>query len=406
MRERRPFHEAWLWITFLILAIGYIFNRPALLVLGGLLGVVLAVAWYWNRVSLRGVEYQRWYRYRRAFPGEEVDGHVRVRNEKALPLVWLRISDRWPQAVGPSDESVLAPSHRPDLGYLHLILAMRGYSSTLRQNPLRFRARGIYKLGPVSATTGDPFGLFLSEDDDFGPDGRLVVFPTVHPVSTFGLDPDDPFGEKAAERRLFEDISRPMGVREYRPEDGFRRIHWPATAKTGQLQTRVFQPVKGLDLVVCLNASTFAHHWEGTDPDMLEALIETAASITMEAFERGFRVGLLCNGSIAHSGQAFRIPPGRSKGHLPHLLESLAGVTPMVTAPFERYLLSQAPRLEYGSILVVITAVTPPELLEAMIRLRSHNRRTALISLAAEPPPYVDGVESYHVPQGEGMVAT
>lgn len=383
-----------------MLAIGYVFGLPGLLVLAGLLGVVLAVAWYWNRESLKGVEYQRWFRYRRAFPGEEVEAHVKVLNEKPLPLVWLRTSDRWPQPVAPTDERVLAPSHRPELGFLHLILAMRGYSSTIRRNPLTFRSRGIYQLGPVTATTGDPFGLFLSEDEDLARDDRLTVFPRVRSVTDYGLNPDDPFGEKPAQRRLFEDISRPMGVREYRPEDGFRRIHWPATAKEGRLQTRVFQPVRGLDMVVCLNASTFSHHWEGTDPDMLEALIETAASVVMRAFEDGFRVGLLSNGSIAHSGRAFRIPPGRSKGHLPHLLESLAGVTPMVTAPFERYLMAQAPGLEYGSILVVISAVTPPELLEALVRLRSRNRRTALISLADEPPPFIDGVDTHHVPGG------
>lgn len=400
MRERRPFHEAWLWVTFLVLVVGYAFGLSGLLVLAGLLTVVLGLAWYWNREALRGVGYERWVRYRRAFPGERVEGHVAVRNNKILPLVWLRTSDRWPNAVGPSEAGVLAPSHRPEYGFLHLILAMRGYASTIRENPLQFRKRGVYRLGPVEATAGDPFGLFVSQREDIAPQDKLTVFPKVYPIGDLGLNPDDPFGEKAARRRLFEDISRPMGVREYRPEDGFRRIHWPATAKVGRLQTRVFQPVRGLDLVACLNASTFEHHWEGTDPEMLEALIRTAASIVMQAFEDGFRVGLISNGSIAHSGQAFRIPPGRSKGHLPHLLESLAGLTSVVTAPFERYLMAQAPGLEYGSILVVITAITPPVLLEALVQLRSRNRRTALISLAEEPPPFVHGVESHHLPHG------
>jgi uncharacterized protein (DUF58 family) len=230
------------------------------------------------------------------------------------------------------------------------------------------------------------------------------VFPRARPLSELGFKPDDPFGDRSSRRHLFEDVSRPMGVRDYQAEDGFRRIHWPATAKLGKLQTRLFQPIRGLDLVVCLNASTFERHWEGTEPEMLEALISTTASIIMEAFDEGYRVGLLSNGSIAHSGRAFRIAPGRSRGHLPLLLESLAGLTPVVTAPFERYLLDQAPHLSFGSILVVITAVTPPPLLEALLRLKARNRRTSLISLATTAPPYLEGIEAYHAPRGEGLV--
>jgi uncharacterized protein (DUF58 family) len=244
----------------------------------------------------------------------------------------------------------------------------------------------------------------LTEEDDLAPEDKLVVFPEVHPLSELGLKPDDPFGDRSSRRHLFEDVSRPMGVRDYQPEDGFRKIHWPATAKLGKLQTRLFQPVRGLDLVACLNASTFEHHWEGTEPEMLEALISTTASIVMEAFGQGYRVGLLSNGSIAHSGRAFRIAPGRSRGHLPLLLESLSGLTPVVTAPFERYLLDQAPHMAFGSILVVITAITPLPLQEALLRLKARNRRTALISLAEEAPPYLEGVDIHHAPKGESLV--
>ncbi|HEX9796155.1 MAG TPA: DUF58 domain-containing protein [Anaerolineales bacterium] len=403
MRERRPFHEAWLWITALALAAGYLFRISGLLALASVLGLTLGLAWLWNARSMAGVSYRRWMKYRRGFPDERVEAAVEVENNKALPLVWFRTSDRWPRDIGPDDQDLLAPSHRPEEGFLHLILSMRGYSKTRRTFPLRLRQRGIYRIGPVEATAGDPFGVFQSNDPNFAPDDRMVVFPEVRPLSKLGLQPDDPFGDRPTRRRLFEDITRPMGVRQHQPEDGFRLIHWPATAKTGQLQTRLFQPVRGLDLVICLNASTFAHHWEGTEPEMLEALIRTSASLVWEAFHQGYRVGLLSNGSIAHSGQAFRIPPGRSSGHLPHLLESLAGLTPVVTAPFERFLLDQAPRLEYGSILVVITAVTPPELMESLIRLRSRNRRTTLIALGEEAPPAIDRVATYHVPRGEGL---
>lgn len=393
MRERPSLNEAWLWLTLLFAVAGYVFALPGLLTLAGLLVVVYGLAWYWSHNSLRQLTYERRLQYRRAFPGELVQSQVRVENRKWLPILWLRISDRWPNAVGPEDLQVLQPSHRQDMGFYNLVLAMRGFARTLRSNPLMFRTRGIHTIGPARGVSGDPFGLFVSEEDELGAPERVIVFPDVEPLPDIGLRPDDPFGERATPRPLFEDISRPMGIRDYRPEDGFRRIHWPATARVGELQTKIYQSVRGLDLIVCLNASTFPHHWEGTDPEMLETLISTAASMVVEAFEQGYRVGLLSNGSIAHSGQAFRIQPSRNRNHLANLLEALAGLTPLVTAPFERYLMDQAPRMEYGSVLVVVTAVMPTPLKEALQRLRARNRKTIVIYVGKDEPLALDGID-------------
>lgn len=403
MRRRMPFHEAWIWLALLFALGGYAFGLLGLLTVSALLLVVLLLAWYWNRQSLEGVLYRRWLKYRRGFPGEPIEAAIAVSNRKSLPLVWLRMSDRWPYAVGPEDESMLAPSHRQDRGYLHMLLAMRGQAQTRRPISLELKGRGHYRLGPVEASSGDPFGLFVSHDDDFAPTDRLVVFPELRPLDELGLEPQDPFGERASRRELFEDVSLPMGVRDYRSRDPFGRIHWPATARVGRLQTRVFQPIQGSDLVVCLNVSTFAHHWEGSDPEMLERLISTAGSLVVAGANQGYRVGLLSNGSIAHAGKAFRIAPGRSKDQLANLLESLAGLTPVVTAPFERYLLDQAPRLEYGSIFAIVTSITPSVLLEAVARLKTRNRKTLLISLGEEPPPFIKGVDTYYAPPGRRL---
>lgn len=404
MRSRRPaLHEAWLWITGLVLALGYLFRLDGLLVLGALLAVVLVMAWYWNRNALAGIHYERWFFYRRGFPGETIAARLLLENRKPLPLVWLKTEDRWPRAVAPRGEEGLHPTHKPEIGQLRMIVAMRPYSRTVRPLTLELQRRGVYRLGPVAATSGDPFGLFVSHQEDIGSGEKIVVFPPVRPLSDLSARPDDPFGDRPSNRQLFEDRNRPIGVREYQPGDGFRRIHWPATARTGELHSKLFQPARGLDLMVCLNASTFAHHWEGTDPPLLESVIETVASIVYEGYQQGYRVGLLSNGAIAHSGRAFTIPPGRSKAHLPLVLEALAGLTPLVTAPFERYLLSQAPKMEFGSILMVVTAVVTEELVETLLRLRSRNRRTTLISLAAEPPAYMEGVETYHAAGGEGL---
>ena len=361
------------------------------------MGIVFLAAEAWRRLALGAVSYRRRLKYRRGFPGEQVGLEVAIENRKALPLAWLRTSDRWPPEIGPSDESILTRIHHAGEASLDLVVVMRGYERIRRHYQLLLRRRGIFNIGPAAAISGDPFGLFQSECL-VQPAQQLVVFPEILPSRELGLPPDDPFGERKSRRCLFEDATQTIGVRDYLPGDSLRRMHWPATARTGRLQTRVYQPVSGLDLVVCLNASTYPRHWEGTNPPLLEALVRAAASIVKEAYDLGYRVGLISNGSIAHSDRPFRIPPGRSPEHLPGLLEALAGLSPFVSAPFERFILSQAPRLEYGAGLVAVSAVTTEALFESLLRLRAHCRRVTLISLAQDPPRFAPGIQVIHKP--------
>jgi uncharacterized protein (DUF58 family) len=320
-----------------------------------------------------------------------------------FPLAWLKSVDPWPCEVGPGDPAFSEEAEQSGEGALSLVLVMRGFAKVRRSFELLFRTRGLYRVGPVELRSGDPFGLFRSEQVGDKQE-QLVVFPEIRARRELGLRAEDPFGVRTSTRRLFEDVTRPIGVRDYQPSDGFRRIHWPATARTGELQSRVFQPVSGADLIVCLNVTTLARYWMGYLPDMLEGLVQTAASLIVEAYDQGYRVGLISNGAVARGAQPFRIPPGRSPRHLPQILEMLAALTPFVSAPFEQFLLRQAPHLEYGSTLLVVTGITPPELLEALLRLRARTRRCVVFSLAQEPPPFIPGVDVIHRPfsRGEG----
>jgi uncharacterized protein (DUF58 family) len=397
--------EAWSRVALLLLVIGLVFQRAGLLALVGVMIAVFGVAWYWNRASLISLFYRRKIHYRRAFPGEKVPCEIEVENSKWLPLGWLVTEDRWPLAVGPEEEQLLAISQSPEDGLLQFVLAMRWFHRIRRGFSLVFRRRGIYTVGPAHAYSGDPFGVFESQVD-LEPQQSLIVFPEIKEVEELELNPRDPFGPRKTTRRLFEDISNPMGIRDYRPEDSFRKIHWPATARVGRLQTRVYQPVSGLDLIICLNVATFDPYWLGVRTSLLEALLSTAASHVYRTFRLGYRVGLTSNGGIAHMGRSYLIPPGRSPQQLPRLLEALAGVTPVVISEFGNFLIAQAPRMEYGSTLLIITAVMTSPITEALIRLKSRARKVMLISLAQEEVESISGVDVIHQPFIEGKEIT
>ena len=392
MRIRR-----WLLPLAVLFYLGLTMHSPYLVVLPLALLVIFLLASLWQRYSLDGVIYKRRFLYTRAFPGEIFPVKLEIENRKLLPLSWLRIQDPWPNAVAPEDESVLAPSHIAGESYLTHVLSLRWFERTRRSYNLAFRKRGVYKVGPVEISSGDLFGLF-DQSDTIGQSEKLTVFPELYPVEDKDLPPEKPFGDQRSRRRLFEDPNRPMGVREYHPEDSFRRIHWPATAHTNTLQVKIFQPTSAQVMVLCLNVSTFQRYWEGVYPALLERLLSVAGTLLSRGMDMGYRVGMISNGCLSNSDQPFRIPPGRSPKQMAHLLEALAGVTPIVVAPFEQYLIREIPRVPYGSTLMVLTALTSPELAETLLKLKKHERQISLVSLAEDPPPELHGIRCIHMP--------
>jgi len=387
----------WMPMLLFISYLGLTLRIPFLIALPATLIVILGFASWWQRRSLKGVSYSRRFHFTRAFPGERFPLRIEVENQKLLPLSWLQLEDPWPRAVGPEDESILAPSHAQDMGFLTHAFSLRWYERSHRNYMLHFRKRGIYKVGPARVESGDLFGIY-ERSASLGGVQQLTVFPAMLPMEELALPPENPFGDQRSRRRLFEDPNRPMGVREYHPEDGFRRVHWPATARTGELQVKVYQPTSAQVMVLCLNVSTYHRYWEGVYPALLEHMLSMAATLVNQGFEHGYRVGLISNGCLSNSDQPFRIPPGRSPQQLSHLLQALASVTPVVVAPFERFLLREVPKVPYGATLVVLSAITSPELAETLARLKKHERQITLISLAEEPPPEVIGVHSVHLP--------
>jgi uncharacterized protein (DUF58 family) len=359
--------------------------------------VVLGLASWWRKHSLDHLEYHRRFHYIRAFPGESYPVKIEVENNKFLPLTWLRLEDPWPKAVGPQDENILAPSHNQDQGFLTHVFSLRWHERARRSYELIFRKRGIYTVGPARCASGDLFGIY-EQSGQVGQVERLTIFPNVVPRILLDLPPEHPIGGERSRRRIAEDPNQPIGVRDYLPEDSFRKIHWPATARTGQLQVKVFQPTSAQVMMVVLNISTYHRYWEGVYPALLEHLLSVAATLITDGIEQGFRVGMISNGCLSNSDQPFRIPPGRSPAQLTHLLSALAGVTPVVVAPFERFILKEIHNVPYGSTLLVLTAVTSPELAETLFRLKKHERRLTLLSLAEEPPPAIPGVRCVHMP--------
>jgi uncharacterized protein (DUF58 family) len=385
------FNEAWIGLALLLLFVGLLVRQGSLPVLSALLFTIVGVSWLWNRQALGNVEYERQFSVQRAFAGESVELRLSVTNRKFLPLAWLHLEDRVPLRL-PFVNARIASSDQPKMGSLSHLTATRWFERVTWHYNLHCRYRGFYFIGPVRMRSGDVFGLFSSALT-LAPLTRLIVYPRLISLEELGFPGKHPFGERRAAQNIFEDPSRTIGVRDYQPDDPFRRIHWKASARKGDLQVRLLEPSVMPHLAVFLNVNTFEKHWHGTDTALLERMISVAASIADHAARQKFAVGLLANGSVPHSDQSIKVMPGRDPNQMLKVLEALAAITGFPTAEFNQMLLAESSRLAWSATMVIVTCVINEKLLATLVRLRDAGRRVSLVSL--------DG--SYHGDDIEGI---
>jgi uncharacterized protein (DUF58 family) len=384
------FNRAWIGGAAIVLLIGVAAGVTALSLLALLVLVTAGLGALWNRWSLVGVEYRRELSLDRAFPGDEVTLTITVVNRKPLPLPWLAIEDELAEALQPRDRETTM-SGTTGRRALRIVTNVRPYERVTWRVPIGCPTRGLHTLGPVTLRAADPFGFFANRLTLHVADA-IVVYPRVVSLPELGFPPRLVLGETRVARHLLSDPSRVVGVRDYRPDDPFRSIHWKATARQGTLQVRIAEPTTTLQLAIFLNLDTFEHYWEGLDVPTAERTIEVAASIASWATGQRYAVGVYANGVVAGSDQALRVPPGRGPAQLPRVLEGLAKISPYSTVAFVRALRAGSVRLPWGSTVVVVTSLVPDGLLAQLAGLMAGGYRVVLVTVGEVEVSLVRGL--------------
>jgi uncharacterized protein (DUF58 family) len=174
---------------------------------------------------------------------------------------------------------------------------LRGGGAKSLRYQLQCNWRGYYQLGPLVLETGDLFGFHrryrVLSDPHF-----LLVLPKVMPLEGFDLASRRPIGEVRMSYRLYEDPTRIAGVRQYLPGDPLNRVHWKATARTGTLHSKIYEPstVAGITLLLDFHQ---ASHDPRHEPVRSELAVTAAASLANAVYEMGQQIGLVTNGRDA-----------------------------------------------------------------------------------------------------------
>jgi uncharacterized protein (DUF58 family) len=328
------------------------------------LGAVLLSRWWCAHVLTR-LEFKRQFE-RKVFPDEAVRVKIDLQNHSLLPAVWLRLQDYFPIEVAEQrsfyEVISLGPREKISLHY-----------------NLKAQKRGYYPVGPMDLRTGDLLGI-SGEHSAQGNIEYLTVYPRVYPLSDPVLPSRSPMGTLRNRQPIFEDPSRPVGKRAYMAGDSFRRIDWKASASSGSLQVKIFEPSIALETAIFLNLNLGEYNLKDriSGPELA---IVVAASLANWCITKRQSTGLYTNGSDLLNPDVPYPPllPRKGRAHLMRLLENLARVKCIEAYPLAQLVRQHRSGLAWGTTVILISGSADPYLFDEIIQLKRSGLSVVLV---------------------------
>ncbi len=263
------------------------------------------------------------------------------------------------------------------------------------------RRRGDYPFGAVVLRVESPLRLLLWQHR-YEFDDAARVYPNLRAIARYDLLARQGRLHEAGLRRTrrFGSGTEFERLRDYQPDDDYRRINWKATARRRQPVTIEYETERSQNLIIVLDTGRLM----GTPVGYMQKLdyaVNAALMLAYVAMEMGDRTSLLV---FTDRTERF-IPLGRGQRQFQTLLETLYKVdTQPIEADPSRALNDLLRRQLKRSLIVVFTdvaeSVEPAPLLASLGQLaRRHLPLCVMVSnpditrLAAAPP--VDSHAAY-----------
>jgi uncharacterized protein (DUF58 family) len=302
---------------------------------------VLLAGWAWSSwwfppralASLSGVRKLP----ERALFGEEVFVELEVTAKRSV--AWLHVTEAVPFDLGPS---------------VRWVTSLSGGETASHTTSFMATKRGLHRIGPAIAATGDAFGLRRVQSTLIPP-STLLVYPRIVSLESLTVAAGAPLPVIPTRTPLYEDPTRIVGVRDYQPGDPLRRIHWTASAASGSLLVKKHRPAISRDVVLAVDLTRDSHPLPGRRRSA-ELAVTAAASIVHHLVTvRNESVGVRIVGRDTPTGEdtVVDVSPGRDQSRMARILEHLARSEISPSANFDALL--DPSGLPFGASVVLLT---------------------------------------------------
>lgn len=326
-----------------------------------ILVALLAIGFVGPRLTLRGLEVSR-LPIAPAWEGDVVKVRLRVRNPSRWARHVLVASERSPFPVeGQPVQSPYAEEPIPDAAtnVRFAIGTVPPRGGVTLEYAVRCAWRGAFPLGEVTLGCATPLGFF-PKARRFHVPGEIVVYPRGPALSWFDASRVAPraSGGGAVFSRVGHSYDL-RGVRPYLMGDDIRFVHWPTTARAGQLMTREFHDAGAQRLTIVIDASAVSGDGTpGATP--LDDAARLAASLTAQARATGARVTLAA--ARAEEGVR-RLPDARGE----EALDWLARLRATDAPPWSEVAVVAVQGAPRGVTIVLAASPIEPEAARALV---------------------------------------
>lgn len=246
---------------------------------------------------------------------------------------------------------------------------------TYETAPLR---RGRYRFNTTECSTRDIFGLF-EHQGKFSEQKDLHVYPRTMELKDWPM-------LRRTQRGVFQhtfsslwarETTQIDGVREYIHGDRLSRIHWNATAKTGQWKSKEFEREALPRLVILLDCSAVSYR----SAETFELAVSVAASMLDLIVQRGMPLGFVSTG-----GNASWFGTDRAAVSRDDILRHLVDVEADGKQPLSDWICETAERFEPGVQVVIISPLSDEQTSQAFAALEAKRMTPCLLHIG-EPVP-------------------
>lgn len=255
----------------LCLIAGRVFGVFELYIVAAAMLALVLCASLWVILNWRSLKVQRSVSPPRLHAGTTSTVTLNLSNDRIIPTPVAQITDE-------VDGAVRADAHVPPI---------RRKSTTRASYRVPTSTRGWIEIGPMRTRVTDPFGLAASSRMS-APDTSLLVLPRVDDIAP----PPQPGGTIAqqidrAPNRVGTNGDEFSSLRSYATGDDLRKVHWPSSARMGELVVRTENiPEHGHSLILLDVRERVA------DDETFEEMVSAAASIVLACRKRGDQVRL------------------------------------------------------------------------------------------------------------------
>ena len=308
-----------------------------LIFLGAL--VIIYTAWGLTvKLALKHLSCKRAFSRPAVFEGEEAELIEVVRNDKPFIIPWLRVESRISPYLRLGRQDNLHVSG--DMYYCSMF-TMMPYQQIRRRHHVKFLHRGTYDLGNASLTAGDMLGLFRPQKTQTL-SVPVLVYPRLLDQDEIPAPMSRMLGEVVRRQQLLQDPFLVRGIRPYQPGDPVRDIHWPATARTGEVHVRVHDYSARTKLLVVLNMQSEELQWRDRiaeeDQAAVERGISLAATLCIHTLRAGLAAGFATNMPRDNGAESTVLLPADGTAREEELLTAFARLNIVRSQHFPTFL--------------------------------------------------------------------